>query len=795
MMRYIHKTIAVTVLTSFLLAGCAGRQAFRDGEQLLNEGRYDQAVAKYAEAVAKKPDRQEYRMKLFTARAEAGLWYLEQGQNHLEKERYAEAVVAFQQAAALDPSLETANQKLKLAATRLKAQQATAEARQFFDTDRLPQARKSIELALQLDPDNQEARALQEEITAVRMTVIDGFELAIASSEPLTLRFSDTNIRDAFGILSRLSGINFIFDEDIRSQKVTLFLEKATFAQALELLLTMNDLNKKVLNPKTLIVYPKTRDKLKQYEEQIIQTFYLSNIEAKKAVNLLRTMLQLRKIYVHEELNALVIRDTPDVIRLAEQVIAASDRPDAEVVFDLELIEVKHDDTMTLGPKLKSYQVAGGLAKEGVDTISDSITLRNFNNLDFLYTIPSATFDFQKQLTDSETLANPKIRVKNKQKAKVHVGSRDPIITATISDNGVVSENIQYVDTGVKLDVEPLINLDNSVTTKITLELSNAQKGSATPNGTVPLIITTTNAQTVLSLSDGQRTIIGGLIKDDASKTKTTFPFIGAIPIIGDLISGHSDIKTKREILLSITPHIVQNVDLPKSSVATIWSGGEDSLKAGPMLGSFADEFAAEVEQTPKAVVPASRPAPETAAPVPEMTAPEAEAPAPEAAPDAPPQAVAEEVPTETVAPQQEAVIPTESQLLLSGPSLVNAGEEFPVAVKVNDVTELHNAPAVVLYDPALLDFVRIEEGNFLRQKEAATRLEVSPEQESGQVVIDYRQETEGQGASGQGELFHIYFRAKTPGETFLHLDTIGFQNAQGQPVAVDPAEFFLEVK
>ncbi|BCA80177.1 secretin N-terminal domain-containing protein [Desulfuromonas sp. AOP6] len=784
MMKYIHKTVAVTVLTSFLLGGCAGRQAFRDGDQFLKEGRYNQAVAKYAEAVEKNPDRQEYRMQLFNARSEAGLWYMEQGQKHLEKERYAEAMGAFQQAAALDPSVEAANQKLKLAATRLKARQATEEAGQFLKTGRLPQARKSIDMALQLHPDNPEALSLQEEITALRMTVIDGFELAVSSSEPLTLRFSDTNIRDAFGILSRLSGINFIFDEDIRSQKVTLFLEKATFAQALELLLTMNDLGKKVLNPKTLIVYPKTRDKLKQYEEQIIQTFYLSNIDAKKAVNLLRTMLQLRKIYVHEELNALVIRDTPDVIRLAEQVISASDRPDAEVIFDLELIEVTHDDTLTLGPKLTSYLIKGGLAKEGVDTIADSITLRNFNNLDFLYTIPSATFDFKKELTDSETLANPKIRVKNKQKAKVHVGSREPIITATITDNGIVSENIQYVDTGVKLDVEPLINLDNSVTTKITLELSNATPLKGTTSGTVPLVITTTNAQTVLTLSDGQRTIIGGLIKDDTSKTKTTFPFIGAIPILGDLISGHTDTKTKREILLSITPHIVQSVDLPKSSVATIWSGGEDNLKAGPMLGSFADEFAAEVEQAPQAVVPSARPEPK-ATPL----------PSPEGQPESQPQPMLEEVPTETMPLQQEAAMPAESLLLLFGPSLVNTGEEFPVEVKVNNVTDLHNAPAVLLYDPALLDFVRVEEGDFLRQGATATRLSVLPDPEAGQLVIEHNQEQGGKGASGQGMLFRVLFKAKNAGNTFLHFDTIDFQDVQGQPVAVLPSELFLEVR
>ncbi len=142
--------------------------------------------------------------------------------------------------------------------------------------------------------------------------MLDGFELDVASDKPITLKFRDADIRDVFNILSKLSGINFIFDEDIRSaEESSVTLEKATFAQALELLLRMNNLEKKVLNAKTILIYPQTKEKEKKFEDQVIQTFYLSNIDAKKAVNLLRTMLQLRKIYVHEELNALVIRDTP----------------------------------------------------------------------------------------------------------------------------------------------------------------------------------------------------------------------------------------------------------------------------------------------------------------------------------------------------------------------------------------------------------------------------------------------------------------------------------------------------
>lgn len=605
------KKVFIVFVLLIWVSGCAGHRAFLSGEALMAEGKYDEAVAKYFQAVTENPKSKECQLRLLEAKSRAALGHLKEGRSFVKKGNYGAAVNEFGKAAALDPSIEAIGQELEQAQEFLRAEKLIQQAEGFYQNRKFNQAQNTLEQALQLNPDNREGLALFEKVKRERRTVIDGFELDVISDKPITLKFKDANVRDVFTVLFKLSGINFIFDEDVGAQKVTVFLEEATFAQTLELLLGMNNFGKKVLNAKTIIVYPKTMEKEKQYQDQIIQTFYLSNIDAKKAVNLLRTMLQLRKIYVHEELNALILRDKPDVVKLAQQIIEAADREDSEVTFDLELIEVSHTDGLLWGPSLNPYSVSLGLAKgdnvvaSGLESGKSTANLvESFSRLESVYTLPSASFDFAKTLVDSEVLANPKIRVKNKEKANVHVGTREPVITVTTTGE-TSSDNIQYVDVGVKLDVEPTIQLDDTVVTKLSLEVSSVTEKTITANGSLALTISTTNAQTSLTLKNGERTVIGGLIRDDNTKTRKTIPFLGRLPIVGHLLTNYNNSKGKREILLSITPHIVSKVDMPRADVATIWSGGEDDLKAGPSFGSFADTFEPQVDMAFPSPVPA----------------------------------------------------------------------------------------------------------------------------------------------------------------------------------------------
>ena len=214
-----------------------------------------------------------------------------------------------------------------------------------------------IRSALNFNPNNREAAEAVERLLKTRKVRSEGFELNLKSTKPITLKFKDAKIKDVFNIITQLSGINFVFDEGVKDANVTVYLENATFQQALDIICGMHKLNKKVLNESTVIVYPKSPEKAKQYEDLYVQTFFLNKLDAKKAVNLIRTMLQVKKIYVNEEMNTLVLRDTADVIEVARRILEANDVPDAEVVLEVEVIEVSKKNAESFGLALSRYAI------------------------------------------------------------------------------------------------------------------------------------------------------------------------------------------------------------------------------------------------------------------------------------------------------------------------------------------------------------------------------------------------------------------------------------------------------
>jgi general secretion pathway protein D len=820
------------VLTTILLllgSGCAGHRAFNVGENHFQQGQYDTAVVHYNRAIQENPNRHEFRMRLQKAKAAAAAQHLERGRTKVHKGDDFGAIADFSQAIAHDASLEVAHRELQQARNRLQTAELVREARQFRQGRKFVQARNALYEALLLSPGYAEAELLLELVQQDGQLLMDGVELDINSQKPITLKFNNTEIRDVFNILAKLSGINFIFDDDIRPQRINILLEDATFPQALEFLLNMNKLGKKVLNAKTIVIYPRNREKDKLYEDQVIQTFYLSNIDAKKAVNLLRTMLTLRKVYVHEELNALVIRDTTEVIKLAQQLLEAADRADSEVVFELELIEVNHGDTLNFGPKLSEYSVGAGLSKAGSGRIvNDTLTadtanlLTSLNGLQVFYTLPSAAFDLRKTMSDAEVLANPSIRVKNKEKAKVHIGSREPVITASFSgtDNRT-TENVQYVDVGVKLDIEPLVQLDDTIFTKIALEVSSAVDKRATSGGSTVFTVTTTNAQTALTLKNGERTIIGGLIRDDSSKARTTVPLLGDLPLLGRLFTSHNNNKTKREILLSITPRIVKTVDIPRADAASIWSGGEDDLRAGRTFGTFtgndvelgsarrgrllpSDLAPAPAEAVLPEAVPAKAanltPPTATGSPARAVVKPlavkeneEEEESGVEAEKEAPP-AMSSRI-QEPVSVARAPDGPVLTRAYLRGPDTVHSGEEFVLVAEVDEMDRLFSAPLFVMYAAQNLEFVRAEEGDFLRRNGQATIFSSSADAGAGRVIIGLRQGTGGDGASGGGQLFRLIFRGTAPGVASVSLDRLNFRDPAGNRLSVESTGHKLEVR
>jgi general secretion pathway protein D len=593
--------LLLALLTALLLTGCLGGQgASVKADQAVFAQDYDRAVSEYLEAIENDPGNNGYRMKLIYVRGQAALKHKGKADTLFAQEHYAAAMSEYKLALELDPSLFAAADGLKKTQGYYRAQINVADAETLLEKGQSARAGELITQVLKQLPNYQPALDLDVRIKQTLYALVDGIALDVTSTEPIDLNFNRTELPDVFKVLTRLSGINFILDEDIRDKKTTFYLENATFAQSLELLLQMNTLDKKVLNSKTIILYPKTRDKQKQYKDQIIQTFYLSNMDAKSAQSMVRTMLSVRKAYVQEDLNALVIRDEPDIIRLAQKLIEANDRGDSEVLFDLELVEVNYSDSSELGLKLGTYSVGLGVGLDGsgeivdsaIDTATDNMVsfTNGLSDLDSFYTLPSATFNFTKTLVSSDILANPKIRVKNKSKAKVQVGTQEPVITVT-TDDGVTSDSVSYVDVGVTLEVEPVIQLDDTIVTTLSLEVSSVSSRETTSNGTAVITISSTSADTTLTLKDGEQTVIGGLIRNNDSVTRNVMPLLGQIPLIGNLFNAKESTDSKREILLSVTPHIVKSVRVPTGEAASIWSGGEDDIKYGRNFGTFADEL------------------------------------------------------------------------------------------------------------------------------------------------------------------------------------------------------------
>src|SRR6185369_17112874 len=324
-------------------------------------------------------------------------------------------------------------------------------------------------------------------ISGLRKSKLEGFELSLKSSKPITLKFKDAKIKDVFKIITQLTGINFIFDDAVKDQPISVYLENATFQQAMDLLTNMNKLDKKVLNESTVLLFPRTPEKSKQYDDLTLRTYHLSYMDAKKAVNLIRTMLQVKKIYVNEETNSLVVRDTGDVVDVVEKILEANDVPDPEVVLEVEVMEITDHNAANLGLLLSNYNVQVGafspsnkllstsslsptttqVASGSTPVVGQEVSVDNLlkvfatkSGFGGFMTVPTAQYNFGKTLTKGEVLSNPKIRVKNKEKAKFNVGQRVPITTTTL--NGTLSQvNVQYVDVGVKLNAEPTIQLNN----------------------------------------------------------------------------------------------------------------------------------------------------------------------------------------------------------------------------------------------------------------------------------------------------------------------------------------------
>jgi general secretion pathway protein D len=736
---------------ALLLAGCASNTYNLEGMNLLEQGKYEEGLAVFEAASRDAPDDIAVRRDLIWARESAINGLVADGDAARTAGKYDTAERAYRRALRIVPGDPRVVSRLNLIAGDRRHAELVAKARNLFAKRDLKGATRLLKNIFLENPNDGEALELQRKIneTEARQLTAEP-ELASTFKNPVSLQFRDANLKMVFESISKTSGLNILLDKDVRGeQRTSLFVKNTSVQDAIDLILMQNHLNEKVLSKNTIYVYPAVASKEKEFEDLKVRSFHLVHADAKQMMTVIKTMLKTKDILVNEKTNSLIMRDTPDAIRLAEKLVADQDIPDPEVMLQVEVLEVTHSLLSDLG-----IQYPGSVTLSPSVPGGGNLTLGNIHSAfkrDNVIVTPVPTLSFNASLTDGNTkiLASPSIRVRNKEKAKIHIGDRLPVFTNSVTPlstgAAVTTGSVQYVETGIKLEAEPTIYPNGEISIKLGLEVSVAQAAVTNPqSGTTAYPISTRTTSTVLQLKDGETNVIAGLIKDTEAKSRIMVPGLGEIPGLGRLFGTHHTDGGRTEIILSITPKLVGASSIPSAHNMEFWSGTESQPRSKPFVLSDTGS----VDMSAEAAAPRGRPGTPGARPGGNQ-----------------PQAMS---------------------FLWLGPTQAKVGGRFAVTLNARTGEPVHGMDLTVGYDPSLLKAVDAVGGTFLRQGGPGSSFTKQIDEGSGQVSISAA-DAGGRGSRGGGTVATITFQALAPGQAQISVGQLTPSSPSGEAVNFDP--------
>jgi general secretion pathway protein D len=785
--------LAITALAlSLTVLSCTSYNAFEKAKTAEQTKDWDQAVMEYQKAIDVDPGNSLYKINLSRAKMEASRAHFEKGKSL--------------RASALNARGEDQVRLMQLAATEL-------------------------ELVVRLDPTNQFAaveygkavNALQEAARANSPVTIDELkrraklnitksqppQLSPTSDQPISLSFPhETPVKEIYKALGNAFGINILFDQAVKDDRIAIELKDVTAQQALERLMQAANHFYKALDEKTIIVVPDNPQARRDYEDLVIRTFYLSNGDAEQVTNVVRTMIEARNVFPLKALNAITIRDTADKVRIAEKIIEANDKAKAEVVVDVELLQIDLDKQRDIGAVVQGL---GGTL--GADTPKDDkgvplpaglSTLRGIRSANLVFTIPTVAYNLVKTVGNTETLANPELRISEGEKATLHIGQRVPVPVTTFTtgvQNGTLGSlpatSFQYQDIGIKVSIEPRVHHNQEVTLKLTVEVSDIAAAATTQD--LPSFNTRTIEATI-RLKDGETNFLAGLIQQTEGTTSQKTPFLGEIPILGRLFSKDHTTRHRTDLMLTMTPHIIRMPDITEDDMAPMWVGTQSNLSfrgLSPRLESqsSADPFTPRGTQqfsTGSNLDPDGNPIPAGV----NGTAPTD--PFRGRTPNAPPPGAT--TPNPNPQPQSELSTPPNgtvvAQSVMSGDNASLApriqpqpmrlafkpGEEKMWNVVGMDLDGLTTTQLMLHYDPRTLDVSEVIFGPAL-VVDPKTPPVATIDREHGTVRIMSSNGKPLQFFNGGGDIVSLRTRGGAPGETFLVLDNPNLTNGSGAVV------------
>lgn len=675
------------------IAGCATNNAFVEGKRLIAEGKLDTGLASLEQAARENPDNLEIRAVLARQREAVAARFVFEAEAARSTGDLEAAERGFRRALEINPRHERALAGLEAINMDRRHTAAIKRAEELLERGEYAVASSEVRSVLQENPMQRDARRLIQRITEMEVQAAQaGPVLKTAFKKPITLEFRDTGLKSVFEILARTGGINVVFDKDVKQDsKTTIFVRETNIEDVFKLLLVTNQLAHKVLNENSVLIYPNTPAKQKEYQELMVRSFFVTNTDVKQMVAMVKGLIKTKDMHVDEKLNLFVMKDTPEAIRLVERLVALNDLADPEVMLEVEVLEIGRNKLLNLGLQYPekinvnylTAASAAGAAPFPPFQISSAGVNGNGSNLDNLIGFvanPALIVNLKQQDGLINVLANPRIRVKNREKAKVLIGDKVPVVTTTAAANVGVASSVSYLDVGLKLDVESTISLQDEVSMKVSLEVSNIVKEVPVTGGGLAYQVGTRTAATTLALRDGETQVLAGLISDDERTTLSKVPGLAELPWIGKLFINKNVVRNKTEIALLITPRIVRNIARPAKAASEVHFGTENAITVSPlMIGKVAPQALAMASSSPTSGADANRQWPP--APPREETRP-------------PPPPPAEGTPVAT----------------LAAPEQVSAGQEFVVSVAVTGADALPPAELDLNYDPAALE--PVDEGD-----------------------------------------------------------------------------------
>jgi general secretion pathway protein D len=765
-----QKLVVLIVLTA-LANGCAAGRAFRRGQEAARSGDWDQAVTHYTKAVQEDPEKAEYKISLERAMQTASRQHIANARDFEAKDQLDAALIEYRRALELD------------ATNRLAASRAAELERMI---------RERVEAARPKSP----MAKLQEQARAQGALPL----LNPASREPLTVTFNNASLKDILNWIGTHSGINITYDQNYQDRGYTVQLDGVTLEQALQQIMTANQLFYKVINQRTIMIIPDTPAKHQQYDELVVRVFYVSHADVTELAQVINTIMRVPTMAIVPTLlpnktsNTLTVRATAPVIDVIERIIRANDKPRAEVIIDIQILEVNRSRTRELGLNLSNYglgltfspEVAPGTSAPppfNLNTISQGVS-----TADFYLTVPTAAVRFLESDTRTKQIAKPQLRGAEGQEMTLNLGEEVPVLSTVFGSAApggfasVPQSSFSHRPVGVNLAINPRVTFDGEIILDLTVESSTLGPSISVAGQDVPSF-GTRKVKTRLRLREGESNLLAGLLKDDQRKILTGLPGIMRLPVLRSLFGQTTDEVAQTDIVMLLTPHIVRTHELTVDDIAPIFIGTQSNVGLGgppPLIQ------APEVPPTEPTLGVAPGTTPPATTPAPGATQLGVPGPPVAAAPGVPPTQPptppgTSPVPTLVTPPRDVTGAPTAPATQSAGGgaqiSLSTPGTEFrigappyTVPLSVNNASRLSVLTLTITYNPAVLRVRTVQEGSFMTQGGVKADFSQRIDAAAGRVDIAITRTGDQTGASGTGLLAALLFDAVGQGGSLIQV-------------------------